>query len=139
MLRLRFRLVCRQCSAMKRNRPRPRRVQEPKKVGLARYRKDQWQRWLDAVDDRQVWEESYDRWHRQAEVMAERLRRAGLEIVWVDLDVDEFTAWCESRGYRNDGESRSRYAAEQIGNIPPPQRSSGAAPASDDADAAPKS
>jgi hypothetical protein len=110
---------------MKRNRPRPRRDQESKKVGLARYRKDQWQRWLDVVDDRQVWEESYERWHGQAEVMAERLRRAGLEIVWVDLDVDELAAWCKSRGYCNDSEARSRYAAEQIGNIPAPQRSAG--------------
>ena len=90
------------------------------RVGLARYRKEQWHRWLETVDDPAGWEGTYEAWQQHAEEMAERLRRAGLEVIFVDLDADEFVQWCRSRGYKNDSESRSRYAAEQIGNIPPP-------------------
>ena len=108
---------------MKRKRQGRGRSGSAKKVGLARYRKDQWQRWLETVDDRSRWEDTYEAWQTHAEVMADRLRRAGLEVIFVDLDADEFAQWRRSRGYKNDSESRSRYAAEQIGNMPPPSDS----------------
>lgn len=93
-----------------------------RKVGLLRFQKEHWGRWLELADDRENWESSYEEWHRAAEAMAGRLLRAGLEVIWVDVDPEQFAHWCRQRGYLNDGESRSRYAAEQIGNIPGPLR-----------------
>ncbi len=92
----------------------------PKQVGVARYTKEHWPRWLEIVDDRDNWEDTFEEWERRAKDMVSRLRLAGLEVVWVDLEPDSFSRWCRSRGYRNDGEARSRFAAEKIGNIPPP-------------------
>jgi len=111
---------------MRRKRPRASRLRlAAKQVGLAQYRKDQWDRWLAVADDRDQLEETYEEWQEYAEGMAKRLRRAGLEVIWVDLELDEFTAWCQSRGYRNDGESRSRWAAERIGNMLDPSKAPG--------------
>jgi len=96
------------------------RTNSSKRVGLARYRKEQWQHWLESVDDRESWQETYEAWQQHTEEMAGRLQRAGLEVIFIDLDADQFTQWCKARGYQNDSEARSRYSAEQIGNIPPP-------------------
>ena len=96
-----------------------------KKVALPRYRRDQWARWLETVDDREAWKATYEAWRGEAEAMAARLLRAGLEVTWIDLEVEAFSEWCESRGYANDTEARNRFAAEQIGNIPPATASGG--------------
>ena len=90
------------------------------RVGLARYQAEHWPRWLETADDRDHWEKSHRDWQAHAQEMAERLRRAGLEVVWVDLEPDSCAAWCHARGIRNDAEARSRFAAEQIGNLPKP-------------------
>ena len=99
-----------------------------KKVGLPRYRPEHWPHWLETVSDRGEWADTHANWQREAEALADRLRRAGLEVIWIDLEPDEFSRWCKARGYPNDREARSRFAAERIGNIPPP---AGFAPAGD--------
>jgi hypothetical protein len=91
-----------------------------KRVGLVRYHESDWARWLELVDDPDKWEESYAEWSRNSQQAADRLARAGLEIIWVDVDPDEFSQWCRGRSIQNDSEARSRYAAEQIGNLPKP-------------------
>jgi len=87
------------------------------KVGLVRYSKEDWNRWRETVDDRELFESSWESWVRTAEARAERLRRARLEVIWVDAEPDAMAEWCRARGYRNDSERRHQYAAEQIGNI----------------------
>ena len=91
------------------------------KVGLVRYRKEQWTRWLETVDDREKLEKTHEEWQRKAEAMADRLKRAGLQVIWVEVVPDEMARWCAARGYKNNAEARSLFAAESIGNIIPPQ------------------
>jgi hypothetical protein len=89
---------------------------------LVRYRRDQWERWQEVASDAEQWDATYDAWLAAEQARADRLRRAGLDVIWVELDVDEFTRWCQSRSIVNDQEARLRYAAEAIGNLPPPAR-----------------
>ncbi len=93
-----------------------------KKVALPRLHELHWPRWLEFAADRESWPATFDDWQGESNDRAERLRRADLEIVWIDLEPDSFAAWCQSRGYATDAESRNRFAAEQIGNIPPPEQ-----------------
>jgi hypothetical protein len=72
------------------------------------------------VDDAEKMQDSHAAWLRDAMAMAERLRQSGLEVVWVDVEPESFSRWCRGRGILNDSEARSRYAAEQIGNLPSP-------------------
>jgi hypothetical protein len=88
-------------------------------VALPRVRDEHYARWLEIAADRESWAPTFDASQREAEARAERLRAAGLKVVWIDLQPDSFTSWCQSRGYENDAEARNRFAAEQIGNIPP--------------------
>ncbi|GEM_PF-1812500 len=94
----------------------------PAQVGVARYQKEHWPRWLEVADDRDDWEPTFEDWEHHARGMVSRLKQAGLEVVWIDLEPESFAEWCRARGYKNDGEARSRFAAEKIGNIPPPGR-----------------
>ena len=91
-----------------------------KKVALPRFQREHWSRWLETVDDPETWKETFEEWQQETEERAGRLRQASLEVIRIDLDPDQFSEWCESRGYANDAEARNRYAAEQVGNIPPP-------------------
>ena len=93
-----------------------------KRVALPRLQREHWPRWLEIAQDRESWKASFEEWQDEVEARAERLKRAGLEVVWIDLEPEPFIAWCQSRGYPNDAESRNRFAAEQVGNIPPPLR-----------------
>jgi len=88
-----------------------------KRVALPQYREDQWNRWLETVDDPQVFEPGFDRWQAGARAMAGRLERGGLEVIWIELDPDRITEWCKSRNYPNVNEKRFQFAAEQIGNV----------------------
>jgi hypothetical protein len=91
-----------------------------KQVGIARFRPDDWSKWVEIVDDPEKLGDSHADWLRDATAMADRLRQAGLKVVWVDIEPETFSHWCQSRDIPNDLESRSRYAAEQIGNLPAP-------------------
>ena len=106
----------------RRHRPEGRPCGSAERVALPCFQKEHWPRWLEIADDRESWPATFEEWQRESNDRAERLSRAGLEIVWVDLEPDSFAAWCESRGYENDAEARNRFAAEQVGNIPPPQQ-----------------
>src|SRR5262245_62148061 len=61
-----------------------------KRVGIARYRAEDWSRWLATVDDKEKMQHSHAAWLRDAMAMAERLRQSGLEVVWVDVEPDSF-------------------------------------------------
>jgi hypothetical protein len=91
-----------------------------KRVALPRFQREHWPRWLETADDREAWEATFEVWQQAVDARADRLRRAGLEITWIDLEPESFGAWCQSRAYPNNAESRNRFAAEQVGNIPPP-------------------
>ena len=89
-----------------------------KQVGLPRFQKEHWPRWLEIADDRETWRTTFEEWQQEVEARAGRLREAGLEVVWIDLEPESFLVWCKSRGYDNDAEARNRFASEKIGNIP---------------------
>ena len=90
---------------------------------MPRFPKEHWPRWLEIAADRAAWPATFDKWQQEVDDRASRLREAGLEVVWIDLEPDSFLEWCKSRGYANDAEARSRFASEQIGNIPRPDPS----------------
>lgn len=90
-------------------------------VGIAWYRKDQWDELLRVSEDRSKLEASYGEWLFEAQTVSRRLRDRGLEVRRVDVDVEDLVRWCRERGTHVTAQSRASYVAEKVekeGNSP---------------------
>ncbi len=83
-------------------------------VGFAWYRPQQWQRVRDISDDAEDLTDTYLEWLELAEERFNDLRRSGLHVEKVDVDSEQLILWCNDRGLKINGKSRSRYAAEKL-------------------------
>jgi hypothetical protein len=88
-------------------------------VAMAWYRADQWDQLRRVSADRANLEDTYEEWRVGAEKAERQLRREGMPVLCVLIDVDSLAAWCETRKMEVDGASRSQYAAEmaRIANL----------------------
>lgn len=83
-------------------------------LGIAWYRKEQWNRLLEVSADREELEDNYDDWLRTAEGTLKKLKRAGTEIVKVDIDVNKLVAWCVVTKRTLDGSARAEYVSKLL-------------------------
>ena len=84
----------------------------PTDVAVGWYDPVQWARLKQVAVDADNLDDSYETWKRSAESFERELRRKGVEIQRVHIDVDSLIAWCQSRHKVIDGEARSEYAAQ---------------------------
>jgi hypothetical protein len=98
------------CMAMRHGRARARAV--PPQVALAWYDAAQWAKLKQVAKDCDNIEDSYEDWRRSAEIFERELRRKGVEIKRVHVDVESLVAWCATRKRPVNGEARSEYAAQ---------------------------
>jgi hypothetical protein len=83
-------------------------------VGVAWYSSEQWGRLRSLSSDADQLEETWEEWHDLAESKFREMRRLGMEVERVVVDVDRLARWCEREGRPIDGASRSAYAAEML-------------------------
>ena len=83
-------------------------------LGVAWYRRQQWDRLREISADKDTLEETYDEWKANAESRIPDLERDGYVLHKVDIDVDELLRWCDSQGCPVDGEARSLFAAAKL-------------------------
>ena len=84
------------------------------KVGIAWYKRDQWQLLLNVSVDRDELEATYTDWEKDAEKALKQLRQGGLEVVKVPVEIEELLDWCQSRNVPVNGNARSQYAAYKL-------------------------
>ena len=84
------------------------------KLGVAWYRKEQWERLRSVSSDRDGLETTFEEWEEMAKRRFNELRIAGQTVEKVDVDVEELVIWCKGRGMEIDGKARSRFAAERL-------------------------
>ncbi len=87
-------------------------------IGVAWYRPDQWQQLRDVSADRDKLEDTYDKWVEDAERAVQGLRKRGLHVVKVDVDVAELALWCENQKIPVNGEARSKFAVFKLQQLP---------------------
>lgn len=83
-------------------------------LGVAWYRREQWNRLLEASADRDELEENYDDWLRTAEGTVKELKRMGTAVVKVDIDVNKLVAWCMVGNRTLDGTARAEYVSKLL-------------------------
>jgi hypothetical protein len=79
-------------------------------VSIFWIRRDDYGRFLDICSDADQLPPTYEKWLYRTDKHLKRLTRRGREIIKVEVDLDEFVAWCRSKGLNVDGNARSEYA-----------------------------
>jgi len=82
-------------------------------VGVGWYRPEQWQRLLEISSDRDRLEGTHEEWLESARRVFNRLKREGLPVVKMEVDVEDMLAWCSKNGLAVNGESRAKYVTEK--------------------------
>jgi hypothetical protein len=85
-------------------------------LGYAWYPREQWDRWREVCTDGDDFEEDYEAWVDYASGRLIELKEQGFDVRKVDMDLDVWVRWCRRRGLPLNGKSRSRYAAEMVGD-----------------------
>jgi hypothetical protein len=83
-------------------------------IGLAWYRREQWQLLRSLAADCDNLEETYDQWLTVATKTLEELRCQGVRAEKAHLDVHELSAWCHKRGCPLDAGARAAYVSEKL-------------------------
>ncbi len=83
-------------------------------LGVAWYRRDQWNRLLEIVSDRDQLEDTYDEWQSTARKQFDKLAKPGHPIRKVDIDVEELLLWCDAENRPVDGAARAEFTAAKL-------------------------
>jgi len=86
-------------------------------VGLAYYKKKDWNRFIETIDDRESMHDSWKEWHKSYIKTKKTLISQGFIVNDVVVDIDELQAYCKMRGIKNDGEARSQFASMKQSQI----------------------
>jgi hypothetical protein len=81
-------------------------------VGMAWYRPEQWDRLRELSADVEVLEANHAEWLTFATRTFEDLRKRGIPVEKVDVDVEEIWAWCQRQGRPMDGKTRADYVVQ---------------------------
>jgi hypothetical protein len=85
-----------------------------RKYAFVWYRPESWSRLKTTAADANDLEDTYDEWHANAESTFKALRRQGMWLEKVEIDIDALLAWCEVQGQAPDATARSAYAASLL-------------------------
>jgi hypothetical protein len=83
-------------------------------MGVAWYRRDQWDRLLEISSDRSELEDTYDEWKAVAEEHLENLAQHGYKLCKVEIDVEELLIWCNSQNRAVDGDARTEFTVMKL-------------------------
>ena len=82
-------------------------------VKLAFYRKKDWKRFLDSIDDRSSMHETWEEWHNPYFKTKKDLISQGFVVHDFNVNIDDLTKYCVERGIKNDGKARSQFVAKR--------------------------
>jgi len=84
------------------------------RIGVAWYRREQWNYLLAISSDRNELEDTYDEWQAMAEEKLRMLAQQGYAIRKVDIDVEALLSWCNSQARIVDGYARSEFTSVKL-------------------------
>jgi hypothetical protein len=78
-------------------------------IGMAWYKQDQWEYLRQMSVDIDILEDTYEEWLEQAENKFIVMKRLGLEVYKIPIDMFELIKWCRDENRLVNGESRASY------------------------------
>lgn len=83
-------------------------------VGIAWYRRDQWNRLRELASDADKLDESYEDWLAGAQKTLVRMEVAGVRAQRVDVDLEGLARWCRAEGRALDSAARAAFVASRL-------------------------
>jgi hypothetical protein len=88
---------------------------EPRRAAaIPWYKSEQWHRWRQISDDRDIMCESYEHWLDAANDAVKQFTKSGMEIHRVTIDVEEFIVWAKREGVAINGHGRAEFASSKL-------------------------
>jgi hypothetical protein len=81
-------------------------------AGVGWYSKDQWPEYRRLMADEV--DETHEAWLEKALKAEKELRKKGVEIERVPVDLADFDLWCTTHKRKRDGAARAAYVCEKI-------------------------
>lgn len=78
-------------------------------IKLAYYRKEDWKRFIKISDDRDSMHSSWKEWHKAFIKLKKDFILQGFQVKVVEIDLDELIIYCQIKGVKNDGRTRSQF------------------------------
>lgn len=79
--------------------------------GVVWYRRQDYGRILEVMEDADQLPETFDKWLYRAEKAVKEALDRGLLTVKAHIDPDQFVIWCRERGLKVDASARTQFAA----------------------------
>lgn len=80
---------------------------------MAFYRKEDWNRFLDSVDDKDNMYETWKEWHESYLKGKRMFIEKGFKVYDVEVDINELIEYCKLRGIKNDSKARSEFVSNK--------------------------
>ena len=80
-------------------------------VGFAWYKPTQWAQLLEVSEDADRLEPTYLEWLDNASKQFREMRRAGVNVHKIHVDVEDLARWCQRRELPVNGGSRAQYVS----------------------------
>jgi len=84
----------------------------PLVVGLAWFDRKQWRRLIEAVEDRNELDDTYEQWEQSALDAVQMIERQGQKVEKVHVEVESLVSWCKEKRLPVNGKSRAEYVTQ---------------------------
>ena len=84
-----------------------------KQLNLAYYKKTDWKRFLESIDDKDNTFDDWKEWHKAYQKLKKRLISNGHIVKDFVVDIDELIHYCKIKGIKNNAKARSTFVANK--------------------------
>ena len=78
-------------------------------IKLAYYKKRDWKRFLDSIDDKDSMHDLWKDWNKSYLQTKSELISKGFKVYDSEVNIDELIEYCKVRQIKNDGKARSQF------------------------------
>lgn len=82
-------------------------------VGIAWYRREDYDRVRAISDDAHTFPDTFDDWEKRAEEGRKEMLKHGYVVIKAYIDPDTFPAWCRAHGHKVDSKARMAFASAE--------------------------
>ena len=81
-------------------------------IKIAYYEKKDWDKLMNSIADRESMHDTWEEWYREIIRTKKKLKKLGLVVHEITINIDELNHYCIARNLINNGKTRSEYVSQ---------------------------